>query len=133
MATGRTMRRHAFNDLVSRLGGLSHAQLTALIGAARAVLRTDPAVTTIAPAPLLACPRCRANVAAWPANAASLKSRCACSSRATAAAQPSMRSRVCGVASRYLGNYCCWRWAIDGARIESPKAFPRITVAPIHM
>jgi transposase-like protein len=61
MATGRTMRLHAFNDLVARLGGLSHSQLTALIGAARAVLRTDLAVTTIesARAPLLACPRCQ--------------------------------------------------------------------------
>ena len=38
----------------------------------------------------------------------------------------------CGVASRYLGNYCGWRWAIDGARIGTPEAFLRIAVAPIH-
>lgn len=55
------MRRQAFHDLVSRLGGLTHGQLAELIGAAQAVLRTDLAVTTIesARAPLLACPRCQ--------------------------------------------------------------------------
>jgi transposase-like protein len=55
------MRRHAFHDLVSRLGGLTHAQLAELIGAAQAVLHTDLAVATIesARAPSLACPRCQ--------------------------------------------------------------------------
>ena len=38
----------------------------------------------------------------------------------------------CGVASRYLGNYCGWQWAIDGARIGTPEAFLRIAAAPIH-
>ena len=38
----------------------------------------------------------------------------------------------CGVASRYLENYCGWRWAIDGERIGTPEAFLRIAVAPIH-
>jgi hypothetical protein len=38
----------------------------------------------------------------------------------------------CGVASRYLANYCGWRWAIDGTRISTPNAFLRIAVAPLH-
>lgn len=38
----------------------------------------------------------------------------------------------CGVASRYLPNYCGWRWAIDGTRINSPQAFLRIAVSHIH-
>lgn len=38
----------------------------------------------------------------------------------------------CGVASRYLVNYCGWRWAIDGERINTAQAFLRIAVAPIH-
>jgi hypothetical protein len=38
----------------------------------------------------------------------------------------------CGVASRYLDNYCGWRWAIDGERIQTPEAFLCIAVAPIH-
>ena len=38
----------------------------------------------------------------------------------------------CGVASRYLANYCGWRWAIDGTRITTPNAFLRIAVAPLH-
>ena len=38
----------------------------------------------------------------------------------------------CGVASRYLGHYCGWRWAIDGERIGTPEAFLRIAVAPIN-
>jgi hypothetical protein len=38
----------------------------------------------------------------------------------------------CGVASRYLENYCGWRWAIDGERIQTPEVFLCIAVAPIH-
>lgn len=38
----------------------------------------------------------------------------------------------CGVASRYLVNYCGWRWALDGERIDTAQAFLRIAVAPIH-
>ena len=38
----------------------------------------------------------------------------------------------CGVASRYLGNYCGWRRAVDGERIATPAAFLRIAVPPIH-
>jgi transposase-like protein len=30
-----------------------------------------------------------------------------------------------GVASRYLANYCGWRWALDGQRIATPEAFLR--------
>jgi hypothetical protein len=30
-----------------------------------------------------------------------------------------------GVASRYLANYCGWRWALDGQRIATPDAFLR--------
>ncbi len=41
-------------------------------------------------------------------------------------------SHFCGVASCYLGNYCGWRWAIDSERIDTPEAFLRIAVAPIH-
>jgi transposase-like protein len=33
-----------------------------------------------------------------------------------------------GVATRYLANYCGWRWAIDGQRIPSPQAFLRRAV-----
>ena len=30
-----------------------------------------------------------------------------------------------GIASRYLGHYFGWRWALDGQRIASPDAFLR--------
>ena len=30
-----------------------------------------------------------------------------------------------GVASRYLGNYLGWRWALDGGRITTPDALLR--------
>jgi transposase-like protein len=55
------MRRHAFDNLVSRLAGLTRRQLAELIGAAQALVRTDLAVATIelARAPLLACPSCQ--------------------------------------------------------------------------
>jgi hypothetical protein len=32
------------------------------------------------------------------------------------------RRRRFGVASRYLGNYLGWRWALDGGRINTPDA-----------
>jgi len=37
-----------------------------------------------------------------------------------------------GVATRYLGNYCGWRWAIDGKRINSQEAFLRAAVGVFH-
>jgi hypothetical protein len=30
-----------------------------------------------------------------------------------------------GVASRYLGNYLGWRWALDGGRVKTPEALLR--------
>ena len=33
-----------------------------------------------------------------------------------------------GVATRYLGNYCGWRWAIDLQRINSPAAMLRSAI-----
>lgn len=37
-----------------------------------------------------------------------------------------------GVATRYLGNYCGWRWAIDLQRINSPEAMLRSALGFIH-
>ena len=33
-----------------------------------------------------------------------------------------------GIATRYLGNYCGWRWAIDLERINSPAAMLRSAI-----
>lgn len=45
------------------------------------------------------------------------------------------RDRLCtwlghfrGVATRYLENYCGWRWAIDGPRLHTPEALLRCAV-----
>jgi len=37
-----------------------------------------------------------------------------------------------GVATRYLANYCGWRWAIDGERINSQDTFLRAAVGVFH-
>jgi transposase-like protein len=37
-----------------------------------------------------------------------------------------------GVASRYLGNYLGWRWALDGARVNDPGAFLRAALGIFH-
>jgi transposase-like protein len=37
-----------------------------------------------------------------------------------------------GVASRYLGNYLGWRWALDGGRIKTPDALLRAALGVFH-
>jgi transposase-like protein len=37
-----------------------------------------------------------------------------------------------GVASRYLGNYLGWRWALDGGRIKTPDALLRTALGIFH-
>jgi transposase-like protein len=37
-----------------------------------------------------------------------------------------------GVASRYLGNYLGWRWALDGGRIKTPDALLRAALGIFH-
>jgi len=37
-----------------------------------------------------------------------------------------------GVASRYLGNYLGWRWALDGARIKTPDSLLRAALGVFH-
>ncbi len=37
-----------------------------------------------------------------------------------------------GVASRYLGNYLGWRWALDGQRIGTPDALLRAAIGVFH-
>ena len=37
-----------------------------------------------------------------------------------------------GVASRYLGNYLGWRWALDGQRIATPEALLRAALGIFH-
>ena len=37
-----------------------------------------------------------------------------------------------GVASRYLGNYLGWRWALDGQRIATPAALLRAALGIFH-
>lgn len=37
-----------------------------------------------------------------------------------------------GVATRYLDNYCGWRWAIDLQRIATPEGFLRSAVGVVH-
>ncbi|QOL48402.1 IS1595 family transposase [Massilia litorea] len=37
-----------------------------------------------------------------------------------------------GVASRYLGNYLGWRWALDGARVKSSEALLRAAIGIFH-
>jgi hypothetical protein len=36
------------------------------------------------------------------------------------------------VASRYLGNYLGWRWALDGARIKTPEDLLRAALGIFH-
>jgi transposase-like protein len=38
-----------------------------------------------------------------------------------------------GVASRYLGNYFGWHWALDGARIATPNAFLSIALGRFNI
>ncbi len=139
------MRRDAFNNLVSRLGGLTRRQLTELtelITVAQTVPRADLAVATIeqARAPLLACPRCQGCALHRHGHANGLQRfRCRACGRTfnSLSGTPLARLRTwlrhfCGIASGYLSNYCGWRWAIDGERIDTPEAFLRIAVDPIH-
>jgi hypothetical protein len=51
----------------------------------------------------------------------------ACSTRAASAAPPFR-----GVASRYLGNYLGWRWALDGGRVKTPEALLRAALGIFH-
>jgi transposase-like protein len=37
-----------------------------------------------------------------------------------------------GVASRYLGNYLGWRWALDGGRVKTPEALLRAALGIFH-
>jgi transposase-like protein len=37
-----------------------------------------------------------------------------------------------GVASRYLGNYLGWRWALDGGRVKNPDALLRAALGIFH-
>jgi hypothetical protein len=45
---------------------------------------------------------------------------------------PGLRCAVFSQASRYLGNYLGWRWALDGGRVKTPEALLRATLGIFH-